>query len=113
MHAFNRAEGCKIEIIDFLGTIEELKTQDSFKQMSYVYVGKVIEDTKALHVTEQEEKEGAKLLWEKPEKALELIKSCYDKLLPSPCEENLTSIYYTKFIVRRDAKILETYLNLK
>ena len=105
--------GCKIEIIDFLGTIEELKTQDSFKQMSYVYVGKVIEDTKALHVTEQEEKEGAKLLWKKPEKALELIKSCYDKLLPSPCEENLTSIYYTKFIVRRDAKILETYLNLK
>ena len=105
--------GCKIEIIDFLGTIEELKTQDSFKQMSYVYVGKVIEDTKALHVTEQEEKEGAKLLWETPEKALELIKDCYDKLLPSPCEADLSSVYHTKFIVRRDTKILETYLQNK
>ena len=105
--------GCKIEIIDFLGTIEELKTQDSFKQMSYVYVGKVIEDTKALHVTEQEEKEGAKLLWKTPEEALGLIKDCYDKLLPSPCEEKTSSIYYTKFIVKRDSKILETYLNSK
>ena len=102
--------GCKIEIIDFLGTIEEIKTQDSFKQLSYVYVGKVIEDTKALHVTEQEEKEGAKLLWEKPENALVLIKDCYDKLLPSPCEADLSSVYHTKFIVRRDTKILETYL---
>ena len=105
--------GCKIEIIDFLGTIEEIKTQDSFKQMSYVYVGKVIEDTNCLHVTEQEEKEGAKLLWESPEKALELIKDCYDKLLPSPCEADLSSVYHTKFIVRRDSKILETYLQNK
>ena len=105
--------GCKIEIIDFLGTIEEIKTQDSFKQMSYAYVGKVIEDTKILHVTEQEEKEGAKLLWETPEKALELIKDCYDKLLPSPCEADLSSLYHTKFIVRRDSKILETYLQNK
>ena len=91
----------------------ELKTQDSFKQMSYVYVGKVIEDTKSLHVTEQEEKEGAKLLWETPERALELIKECYDKLLPSPCEADLSSVYHTKFIVRRDSKILEIYLNNK
>ena len=105
--------GCKIEIIDFLGTIEELKTQDNFKQMSYVYVGKVTEETNSLHVTEQEEKEGAKLLWEKPEKALELIKDCYDKLLPSPCEADLSSVYHTKFIVRRDTKILETYLSEK
>ena len=102
--------GCTIEIIDFLGTIEEIKTHDSFKQMSYVYVGKVIKNTNELHVTKQEEKEGAKLLWEEPVKALELIKSCYDKLLPSPCENNLSSVYHTKFIVKRDSKILEEYL---
>lgn len=101
--------GCKIEIIDFLGTIEEIKTLDSFKQMSYVYIAKVIEDTNRLHVTEQEEKEGAKLLWETPEKALKLIKECYDNLLPSPCEKNLSSVYHTKFIVKRDEKILEKY----
>lgn len=102
--------GCKIEIIDFLGTIEEVKTQDSFKQMSYVYVGKVIEDTKQLHVTEHEKAEGAKLLWKEPKEALKLISDCFDKLLPSPCESDLSSVYHTKFIIRRDTKILETYL---
>ena len=102
--------GCKIEIVDFLGTIEEIKTRDSFKQRSYVYVGKVTENTNQLHVTEQEAKEGAKLLWEEPKKALELIKDCYNKLLPSPCEADLSSVYHTRFIVRRDTKILETYL---
>lgn len=105
--------GCKIEIIDFLGTIEEIKTRDSFWQRSYVYVGKVIENTNKLHVTEQEAKEGAKLVWETPQKALELIKDCYDKLLPSPCESDNSSVYHTKFIIRRDTKILETYLNKK
>lgn len=105
--------GCEIEIIDFLGTIEEIKTQRAFKQLSYVYVGKVTKDTKCLHVTKQEAKEGAKLLWEKPEKALRLIKNCFDQLLPSPCENDLDSIYHTKFIIRRDSKILETYLQTR
>ena len=102
--------GCEIKIVDFLGTIEEIKTQDSFKQMSYVYIGTVIQNTNELHVTEQEEKEGAKLLWKEPKEALELIKDCYDKLLPSPCENSLSSVYHTKFIVKRDSKILEEYL---
>ena len=102
--------GCKVEIIDFLGTIEEIKTKDSFKQMSYVYVAKVVEDTKALNVTEQEAKEGARLFWETPEKALELITESFDKIVASPCEEDGASVYHTKFIVKRDKKILETYL---
>lgn len=102
--------GCKVEIIDFLGTIEEIKSQDSFKQMSYVYVAKVIEDTKALHVTEQEEAEGARLFWEEPENALKLITESFDKIIASPCEEDGVSVYHTKFIVKRDKKILETYL---
>ena len=102
--------GCEVEIVDFLGTIEELKTKDSFRQVSYIYIAKVINDTKSLHVTEQEEKEGANLTWEKPEKALELITDCFDKLVASPCENKETSVYYTKFIVMRDRKILENYL---
>lgn len=104
--------GCKIEIIDFLGTIEELKTQDSFKQMSYVYISKVIENTNELHVTKEEALEGARLLWEKPEDALDLITNCFDKLLPSPCEKDSTSVYHTKFIVKRDQTILKKYLNI-
>lgn len=103
--------GCVVEIIDFLGTIKELKTQDDFKQISYVYVAKVIENTNSLHVTEQEEKEGARLFWEEPEFALKLISESFDKIIASPCEEKEKSVYYTKFIVKRDKKILETYLN--
>jgi len=100
--------GCEVEITNCLGTIEEHKSLDNFKQISYVFVGKVTEDTKELHVTEKERDEGAKLLWETPENALKLIIDCYDKLIASKYE----SVYHTKFIVFRDRKILEKYIEL-
>jgi len=52
--------------------------------------------------------EGAKLLWETPENALGLITECFDKLVASKD----ASIYSTKFVVLRDRKILEYYLNI-
>ena len=101
--------GCEIEIIKSLGTIEEYKSLDNFKQISYVFVGKVLKDTKKLNVTEKEKDEGAKLLWETPKNALNLISECYDKLVDSKYE----SIYFTKFIVLRDKRILEYYISDK
>lgn len=98
--------GCTIEIIDELGTAEEYKTQANFKQISYIFVGKVVEDTHKLNLTQKEKDEGAILSWETPEKALELITNCYDKLVDSSYE----SVYITKFIVLRDRKILEYYI---
>lgn len=100
--------GCEVEIIKCLGTIEEHKSLDNFKQISYVFLGKVTKDTKQLHVTDKEKDEGAKLLWETPENALKLITDCYDKLIASKYE----SVYHTKFIVFRDRKILEKYIEL-
>ena len=47
-------------------------------------------------------------MWETPEKALELIKKCFDKLVASKYE----SIYSTKFVVLRDRRILEYYLSI-
>lgn len=99
--------GCTVEIIEELGTIEEYKSQDNFKQISFVFVGKVIEDTKSLHLTQKEQEEGAILTWKYPFEALELITNSYDKLVASKYE----SVYHTKFIVLRDRKILEFYLN--
>ena len=58
-------------------------------------------------MTQKEKDEGAKLLWETPKKALELITDCYDKLVESKYE----SVYTTKFVVLRDRKILEYYIN--
>ena len=98
--------GCKVEIINKLGTTEEYKTLDNFKQISYIFVGKVVEDTKQLNVTQKEKDEGAKLIWETPENALKVINESYDKLVASKYE----SVYHTRFIVLRDRKILEYYM---
>lgn len=73
-----------------------------------MYVGKVLKDTKQLSVTKKEKEEGAKLVWENPEKALELITECFDKLVAS----KYASIYSTKFVVLRDSKILEKYIEM-
>ena len=100
--------GCETEIIETLGTIEEHRTQGNFKQISYVFVGKVLKDTNELHVTEKEKDEGAKLIWETPENALKLITDCFNNLIASKYE----SVYHTKFIVFRDRKILERYIEL-
>ena len=99
--------GCEVEIIEALGTIEEHKSQNNFKQVSYVFVAKVLNDTKELYLTSKEAHEGARLVWETPSRALELITNCYDKLVASSYE----SIYFSKFIVLRDRKILEKYIN--
>ena len=101
--------GCIVEIVKELGTTEEYKTLDNFKQISYVFVGKVLEDTKQLNTTQKEKDEGAKLLWETPEKALKLITESYDKLIASKYE----SVYHTKFVVLRDRKILEKYIEME
>ena len=99
--------GCVVEIIEQLGTTEEYKGKSNFKQISNVFIGKVIEDTKQLNITQKEKDEGARLLWETPQKALELITDCFSKLIESDYE----SVYSTKFVVLRDRKILEYYIN--
>ena len=98
--------GCVVEIVNKLGITEEYKCQVNFKQISNVYIGRVVEDTNKLNVTEKEKNEGSKLIWEIPERALELVKNCYETLV----ESNYGSIYATKFVVLRDRKILEYYI---
>ena len=78
----------------------------NFKQISYIFVGKVLKDTKQLHVTQKEKEEGAKLLWETPENAIKLITKSYNELIAS----KYGSIYSTKFVVLRDRKILEKWI---
>lgn len=98
--------GCVVEIVNKLGITEEYKCQVNFKQISNVYIGRVVEDTNKLNVTEKEKNEGSRLIWEIPERALELVKNCYETLV----ESNYGSIYATKFVVLRDRKILEYYI---
>lgn len=99
--------GCQIEIVDFLGITEEYKSQDNFRQTSYVYVANVINDTGNFNFTQKEIDEGSKLLWLDINDALKLIKESENKLVSSKYE----SVYHTKFIVRRDYEILKYYID--
>lgn len=98
--------GCEIQIIEQLGITEEYKSWQNLKQISNIFVAKVIKDIHKLNLTEKEKNEGAKLLWVEPTEALKLITDCYDKLLPSDYDD----VYDTRFVVLRDRKILEYYI---
>lgn len=99
--------GCEVEIIKEIGYIEERRSLDNFKQISYIYVSKVIKNNKKLNLTQKEIDEGGRLIWVKPEKALKLIENSFDNLKASKYED----LYHSKFIVKRDYDILEYYLN--
>lgn len=101
--------GCEIEIIKELGTIEEHKSLDNFKQISYLFVGKVLKDNNQLELTQKEKDEGAKLLWVDEKEGLRLITECSNNLKESKYE----NLYHSKFIVLRDRYILEYYLQNK
>lgn len=101
--------GCKIEILNELGYIEEYRGKMNFKQTSYVYIAKVIEDTKVLHLTQKEIDEGSEICWFEPKEALDKICECYNNIKPS----KYSSIYSTKIIIKRDMCILQKYLERK
>lgn len=102
--------GCEVDIVEQLGTAEEYKSLENVKQISYIFVAKVINDKHSLNLTEREIAKGAQLLWVEPKEALKLITNCYDKLLSS----NYKDEYNIRFIVLRDRKLLEYYLkNMK
>lgn len=98
--------GCVIDIVDNIGITEEYKAKQNFRQISYIFIGDVVEDKGNLNLTDIEVSTGGRLLWETPEKALDLITSCYDNIVADEF-----SVYITKFVVLRDRKILEYYIN--
>ena len=98
--------GCEITIQKELGYVEEYRTLNNFVQISYVYVAKVANDTKKLHLTMQEKEEGAELCWYKPEIALNQINNSYEKLIPS----KYSNLYGSKIIIKRDSSILKYFI---
>ncbi len=98
--------GAHVKITTEMGIIEEVKTHSAFRQISHVFVGKVLSETNSLSLTQKEQEEGGALLWLSPKVALEKITNCVENLVASKYE----SVYQTKFIVFRDRCILEKYL---
>lgn len=95
-----------MEIIKELGTIEEHKSLDNFKQISYLFVGKVLKNNNQLELTQKEKDEGDKLIWVDKKEGLKLITECFENLK----ELKYKNLYHSKFIVLRDRYILEYYL---
>lgn len=103
--------GCKVSIISKLGTTEEFKGVSNFYQLSHVFYAKVTEDTRQLHLTEEEAAEGAELLWLSLDEAIEKVQNCFGNLKPSPYDEKC-NVYSTKFIIKRDLSILNYFKSL-
>lgn len=105
--------GCDIEIIDNLGTIEEHKSKTNFKQISYVFVGRVIKETGKLNLTEKEKIEGTRFLWTDLDNAIKLVHDSFDKLKASSykVKDGYESVYMTQFVIKRDEQILKYYKN--
>lgn len=102
--------GCVVRIDDFLGTIEEHKSLDNFQQVSYVYVGHVVEDTLQTNFTDQERGECSEIMWVDIATAMDLIQASENQLVASRYEGEL-SVYHSRFLVRRDLEILKYFVN--
>lgn len=102
----NEEAGCEIKDIIEMGYVEELRTINNFKQISYVFISNVKIDKKQLSLTKQEQDEGAEICWLLPKIALKKIKECYNKLVQS----QYSNLYNSKMVVKRDELILEYYL---
>lgn len=103
--------GCHVEIKRFLGTFDEIKSQDSFRQTSYIYLAYVVSDTGCLNLTVQEKGEGSHIVWCDIDEAISFVSNSEDQLVESIYEGDF-SVYHARFIVRRDAEILKYYAKL-
>lgn len=98
--------GCEVNDIEFLGITKELKSQENFEQISYVFSSTVINDTGTTQMTQKEIDEGGGLIWLTPKEALKKITDCADQLKDSYYD----SVYRTKFMNYRDREILRYYI---
>ena len=101
--------GCKIDIIKKLGITEEYISMKGAKQISHIFVAKVLFDTNVLYLTGKEKSEGAELIWVTPQEAVKLIENSYNSLTSSNYSKDY-DVYRMKFISIRDRKILEYYI---
>ncbi len=102
--------GCEVDIIEKLGIVEEYISFKGAKQISHVFVAKVIDNNHKLGLTEKETVEGANLIWVSPQEAIKLIEDSYAQLTSSTYDKNY-DVYRMKFISLRDKKILEYYIS--
>ena len=97
--------GCKVRIIDKLGTVYEERSNIDLKQFSTLFIAELIEDTGTLHPTQKEKDEGLTIKWMDLDNAINTIRDSYNKVLGDKYEDN----YVAHFVIKRDLEILEEY----
>lgn len=98
--------GAKVEVISYLGDIVEYKSQENFKQISKVYVAKVVEKLESNNLTQKEIDEDTQIVYSDINNGLELVKNSLNELVDSKYD----NVYRSQFMVYRDIKILEYYI---
>lgn len=99
--------GYVVEVVEELGTAVEYKSQENFKQLSFVYVAKKVDELDSRSLTDKEKDEGTEFVWLPKLQALEVMKQSLGELKQSKYD----SVYRTKFMVLRDIRILEKYID--
>lgn len=89
--------GCKINVMGEIGKIIEYRDDFNLKQLSLCFFGTVAGEISTPEFTEEERTDEMEALWVAPGEALRLIK------------ESVTDDYEGKFIIIRDAILLENY----
>ena len=97
--------GCVVDIIKELGIAIEYKSQENFKQLSFVYKARKVDELESNNLTEKAE--GTEYVWLPKLQALKKMKESLEKLGSSDYD----SVYRTCFMVLRDVRILEHYIN--
>ena len=98
--------GCRVKIVEKLGTILEERENIDMKQISTIFVSELVEDTKELHPTEKEIDEGLTVEWMEVGAALEAVKNSFELVLGDDYED----LYNARFVLKRDLAILEYYI---
>lgn len=97
--------GCVVGIIKELGIAIEYKSQENFKQLSFVYKARKVDELESNNLTEKAE--GTEYVWLPKLQALRKMKESLEKLGSSDYD----SVYRTCFMVLRGVRILEHYIN--
>ena len=99
--------GCVVDITKELGMAIEYKSQENFRQLSFVYEARKVDELESNNLTEKEKAEGTEYILLPKLQALKKMRESLEKLESSDYD----SVYRTRFMVLRDIRILEYYIN--
>lgn len=93
--------GCRVEVLDEIGMIEEYRSKKERHSKSYSYLAKVVGDKGEPTFTDLEKKRGYRLVWVNYDEAIRLF------------ETDRPFSYNPKFIQKRDLTILKATRELQ